>query len=260
MQVKSGTIYAAVQCSSRTNRTQSPNRQREEIMSRYKIFATTAALLVSGAAVAQDVKVAIGISDDRLCAAHHLQPGGHLQEERPRRDDQEDPQKDGIWPLRQATYSARRPRSKPGILECQWRCDQAVFRSTRATAPMACPRNDLAPSRNKGQDGRRVRARHRALFHLPGCSRRTALGQGRDRGESGATAAVRRHRGGQNDAVHGRMSLSLDGAFCAGQGQDHRHHARLPDDRIRSAARRNSWPTIKSRAALADKLISRRLP
>jgi NitT/TauT family transport system substrate-binding protein len=74
MRVKSGTVYATAFMQQKftkqdrpcgreqTNKTQSVNQQRDTAMLNYRILAATAALLVSAPAVAQDVKVAVGIS------------------------------------------------------------------------------------------------------------------------------------------------------------------------------------------------------
>jgi NitT/TauT family transport system substrate-binding protein len=70
MRVRSGTVYAAAILTrqhhphgrEQTNKMQSMNQQGDTAMLSFRVFATTAALLVSAPAVADDVKVGIGIS------------------------------------------------------------------------------------------------------------------------------------------------------------------------------------------------------
>jgi NitT/TauT family transport system substrate-binding protein len=59
------------------------NQQKEKLMRSFGALATTAALLPSAPAVADDVKVGIGISGRTGFAPLTLATGGHLQEEWP---------------------------------------------------------------------------------------------------------------------------------------------------------------------------------
>ena len=82
----------------------------------------------------------------------------------------------------------------------------------------------------QGQDGGRVRARHRALLHarlVPQEER--PVGEGRDRRQPGAGRRGAGLRRRPERRRHDLRALSLDRARRARQGQDHRHHARLSD-------------------------------
>ena len=112
---------------------------------------------------------------------------------------------------------------------------------------------------SQGQDGRRLRAGHRALLHaglVPEEER--PVGEGRDRGQPRA----RRRRAGLRRRPerrrHDLRALSVDRPRRPRQGQDHRHHARLSDDHghlrlhaqvpgRQSQGRARRWPTATSR-------------
>ena len=203
-------------------------------MRSFRIFAATAALLVSAPAVAQDVKVAIGISGWTGFAPLTLaNEAGIFKKNGLDVTIKKIPQKDRHL----ADRLGRRPvRGDHGrdldLLERQRRCDQADL---PARQELRRRRHGRAQRRrddqgSEGQDGRRVRARHRALFHAGlDAQEERPLGQGRDRRQPGAgrgRAGVRRR---PERRGHDLRAVPLDGARRARQGQDHRHHARLPD-------------------------------
>ena len=206
-------------------------------MSMHKTLAFAAAALfaATGPAAAQETKVAIGMSGlDRIPAAHARQGCRNLQEERPRRVDQDDsaegpPPRDRLRrrPVRRHDCRDvdRLERERRGD-EADLPDGQELWRRRHGGARQR--REDRRP---EGQDRRGFRARHRALLHaglVPEEER--AVGEGRHRRQSrarGRGAGVRRRPERCRDDLR---ALSVDGARQAGRRQDHRDDARLSDD------------------------------
>jgi len=172
-----------------------------------RILAATAALLVSTPAIADDVKVGIGISGwDRVCAAHARKPGGHLQEERPRCYDQEDPAE---GPASGHCVGGRAVRGDHrrnlDFLECQWCCDQADLPARQELRRRwhGNAKRYRFDQGSEGQDGRRVGTRHLSLFR-PGldAQEERPLGQGRNRGEYGTSRGCASIRGWSERCRH----------------------------------------------------------
>src|SRR5712671_5487170 len=105
---------------------------------------------------------------DRVCAAYARKPGGHLQEERSRRDDQEDSAEgpaSGHCVRRRPVRSDH--RRNLDFLECQWCCDQADIPARQELRRRwhGNAKRCRIDQGSEGQDDRRVHTRHRPLFH-----------------------------------------------------------------------------------------------
>ncbi len=194
-----------------------------------------AVALASTSALAQDVKVAIGMSGWTGFAPLTLaNDAGIFKKNGLDVDAQEDPA-EGPPPRDRL---GRRPvrgddRRDVGHLERQRRGDQADLPDGQELRRRrhGSAQQRAEDRRSQGQDGRRVGARHRALLHarvVPEEER--PLGQGRDGRQPrarGGGAGVRRRPERRGDDLR---ALSVDGALEPAGGQDHRDHARLPDD------------------------------
>ena len=171
---------------------------------------------------------------DRIPAADARQGRRDLQEERPRRVAQDDPAEGpppgdrvGRRPVRRHD---RRDVDRLERERCRHEADlpdgQELRRRRHGGARQR--REDRRP---QGQDRRRLRARDRALLHaglVPEEER--AVGEGRHRRQPRARrgrAGVRRRPERRRDDLR---ALPVDRARQSERRQDHRDHARLPDD------------------------------
>ena len=133
---------------------------------------------------------------DRLRAADARQGGRHLREERPRRDDQEDPAGEPPPRDRVGRRAVRRHHGRDlGGMECERRRDHAAVpaRQVLRRRRHGGAQQYRVDQGREGQAGRGLRARHRALLHarlVPEEER--PVREGRDRRQHGARARPRR--------------------------------------------------------------------
>ena len=175
-------------------------------MRSYRIFAATAALLVSAPAVAQDVKVAIGISGWTGFAPLTLaNQAGIFKKNGLDVTIKKIPQKDRHLAVASGDIQCAATTVETWI---SWNANgvatKQIFQLDKSYgADGMAARNDVACDQgSEGQDGRRVRARHRALFHAGlDAQEERSHGQGRDRGEPGAGRGRAGLRRRQNDAA-----------------------------------------------------------
>ena len=203
----------------------------------FSLPSCAAALAYAATAAAQETKVEHRhFRLDRLRAAHARQGSRHLQEERPRRVDQEDPA-EGPPPRDRL---GRRPvrgddRRDLDRLERQRRARPSRSSSwTRATAPTAwrCATTSRKIADLKGKTVAASAPGTAPVLHarvVPEEER--PVGEGRHASStSSPRPAAQAFVAGQNDAAMTyEPYLSTRARQPAGR-QDHRDHARLPDD------------------------------
>ena len=252
--MKYGTIYAAA---GRTGPIHTPGRRKTIALS-FRIFAATAALLVSAPAVAQDVKVAIGISGWTGFAPLTLaNEAGIFKKNGLDVTIKKIPQKDRHLAIASGDIQCAATTVETWIvLERQWRrhhADVPARQDLRRRRHGGAQRYRL----DQGLKGKTVAASAPGTapyFTLAWILKKNGLSvKDVTVVNLEPAAAAQAFIAGQNDAAMTYEPYPLDGARSAGQGQDHRHHARLSDDhghvrlhaeihRPRTRSRGRRWP------------------